>query len=78
MEFYASMKLNTDDKTMAAFSEGRGVSKGGKCWFAVESKTFKISIEEVQGKQRGIILEMSKGLGWSIVQMKLVGFYFAR
>ena len=55
------MKLNTDDKTMAAFSEGRGVSKGGKCWFAVESKTFKISIEEVQGKQRGIILERSKG-----------------
>ena len=46
---------------MAAFSEGRGVSKGGKSWFAVESKTFKISIEEIRGKPRGIILERSKG-----------------
>ena len=46
---------------MAAFSKGRGVLKGGKSWFAMESKTFEISIEEVRGKQRGIILEMSKG-----------------
>ena len=38
---------------------GRGVSKGGKCWFLVESKTFEISIEVVRGKPRGIILEMS-------------------
>ena len=45
---------------MAAFSEGREVSKGGKSWFAMESKTFEISIEEVRGKQRRIILEMSK------------------
>ena len=45
---------------MAAFSEGRGVLKGGKGWFAVESKTFEISIEEVWGKWRGIILERSK------------------
>ena len=35
---------------MAAFTEGRGVSKGGKSWFAVEYKTFEISIEEVRGK----------------------------
>ena len=46
---------------MVAFSKGRGVSKGGKSWSAVESKKFEISIEEVRGKQRGIILEMSKG-----------------
>ncbi|RVW26082.1 hypothetical protein CK203_112550 [Vitis vinifera] len=47
---------------MAAFSEGEGAPKGGKCWFAVESKTFEISIEETRGKLRGIILERSKGL----------------
>ena len=29
--------------------ESRGLSKGGKCWFAIESKTFEISIEVVQG-----------------------------
>ena len=46
---------------MAAFSEGRGVPKGGKSWFAVESKTFEISIEEIRGKLRGVILERSKG-----------------
>ena len=40
--------------------ESSGVSKGGKCWFAVESKTFKISIEVVRGKRRGTILERSK------------------
>ena len=35
---------------MAAFTEGRGVSKGGESWFAVEYKMFEISIEEVRGK----------------------------
>ncbi|RVX15844.1 hypothetical protein CK203_005809 [Vitis vinifera] len=29
--------------------ESSGVLKGGKCWFALESKTFEISIEVVQG-----------------------------
>ena len=48
-------------KGMAAFSEGRGAPKGGKSWFAVESKTFEISIEEIRGKLRGVILERSKG-----------------
>ena len=38
---------------MAAFSEGKGAPKGGKSWFAVESKTFEISIEEIRGKLRG-------------------------
>ncbi|KAL6323907.1 hypothetical protein AAG906_005904 [Vitis piasezkii] len=46
---------------MAAFSEGKGAPKGGKSWFAVESKTFEISIEEIRGKLRGVILERSKG-----------------
>ena len=42
--------------------DSNGVSKGGKCWFAVESKAFKISIEEVRGKLRGTIWERSKGV----------------
>ena len=42
-------------------ASGRGVSKGGKCWFAVESETFEISIEVVRGKPIGIILERNKG-----------------
>ncbi|WJZ84312.1 hypothetical protein VitviT2T_003921 [Vitis vinifera] len=39
-----------------------GVPKGGKSWFAVESKSFEISIEEVRGRLRGTIWERSKGL----------------
>ncbi|RVW50374.1 hypothetical protein CK203_086394 [Vitis vinifera] len=46
---------------MAAFLEGRGALKWGKSWFAMESKTFEISIEEIRGKLRGVILERSKG-----------------
>ena len=42
--------------------DSNGVSKGGKCWFAVESMAFEISIEEVRGKLRGTIWERSKGL----------------
>ncbi|RVW98204.1 hypothetical protein CK203_031873 [Vitis vinifera] len=42
--------------------DSNGVSKGGKCWFAVESKAFEISVEEVRGKLRGTIWERSKGL----------------
>lgn len=42
--------------------DSNGVSKGGKCWFAVESKSFEISIEEVKGRLRGTIWERSKGL----------------
>ena len=41
--------------------DSSGVSKGGKCWFAFESKAFEISIEVVRGKLRGTILERSKG-----------------
>lgn len=36
--------------------------RGGSYWFAVESKSFEVSVEEVQGKLRGIILERSRGL----------------
>ena len=46
---------------MTTSSEVREGLKGGKCWFAVESKTFEISIEVARGKLRGIILERSKG-----------------
>ena len=41
--------------------EGDGAPKGGKSWFAVESKTFEISIEETRDKLRGVIMERSKG-----------------
>ncbi|RVW25599.1 hypothetical protein CK203_107707 [Vitis vinifera] len=44
----------------------------GKCWFAIESKTFEVSIEEVRGKLRGTIVERSRGFsswirfGWQV------------
>ncbi|RVX09394.1 hypothetical protein CK203_015437 [Vitis vinifera] len=42
---------------MTASSEVRGGLKGGKCWFAVESKTFEISIEVCEmWKLRSIVL----------------------
>ena len=44
----------------------RGVSKCGKCWFAVKSKKFEISIEVVQGKLKWIILEKSKDFSFWI------------
>ena len=34
---------------------------GGKCWFAIESKTYEVSLEEVRGKLRGTIVERSRG-----------------
>ena len=36
---------------MVAFSKGRGVSKGGKSLFAMESKTFEIPIEGIRGNR---------------------------
>ena len=42
--------------------DSHGVPKGGKSWFAVQSKSFEISIEEVRGRLRGTIWERSKGL----------------
>ena len=35
--------------------------RGGKCQFAIESKTFEVSLEQVRGKLRGIIVERSRG-----------------
>ena len=35
--------------------------RGGKSWFAIESKTFEVSLEEIREKLRGIIVEMSRG-----------------
>ncbi|RVW42422.1 hypothetical protein CK203_070908 [Vitis vinifera] len=32
-----------------------------KCWVAIESKTFEVSIEEIKGKLKGIIVERSRG-----------------
>ncbi|RVX05506.1 hypothetical protein CK203_013624 [Vitis vinifera] len=28
--------------------------RGGRCWFAIESKTFEVLVEEVRGKIRGL------------------------
>ncbi|RVX00178.1 hypothetical protein CK203_026678 [Vitis vinifera] len=39
----------------------RGGKRGGSCWFAVDSKTFEISVEVAGKKQRGIIVERSRG-----------------
>ncbi|RVW86988.1 hypothetical protein CK203_043513 [Vitis vinifera] len=61
---------------------GRGVLEGRKCWFAVESKTFEISIEEVRegveswcrGESNSRCLKVWEGgrsLDRSVVQMKL-------
>ena len=36
--------------------------RGGKRWFAIESKSFEVSVEEVRGKIRGTIVERSRGL----------------
>ena len=38
------------------------VLRGGRVWFAVESKSFEILIDEVGGKLRGCIWERSKGI----------------
>lgn len=40
-------------------------SKGGSCWFAKESKSFEISVENADGKLHGIIeVKVSpRGLG---------------
>ena len=34
-------------------------SRGERCWFSVEAKTFDLSIEVVGGKLKGIIVERS-------------------
>ncbi|RVW78759.1 hypothetical protein CK203_059331 [Vitis vinifera] len=37
----------------------------GSCWFVVESKSFEVSVEEVRGKLREIIMERSMGfISW--------------
>ena len=36
--------------------------RGGKGWFAVEKKSFDISIEEVGGRLWGVIVERSRGV----------------
>ncbi|RVW40768.1 hypothetical protein CK203_080691 [Vitis vinifera] len=38
------------------------VPRGGRSWFAVESKSFEILIDEVGGKLRGCIWERCKGI----------------
>ena len=33
----------------------------GQCWFAVDSKSFDLSVEEVDGRLKSIILEQCTG-----------------
>lgn len=35
--------------------------RGGKSWFAMEVKSFEISIEEATSKLRGVLLERGRG-----------------
>ena len=35
--------------------------EGKRCWFAVESKSFDISVEELGGRLRGVIVEHERG-----------------
>ena len=37
------------------------LARGGRCWFAVDSRSFDISVEVVGGKLRGIIEERGRG-----------------
>ena len=37
------------------------LARGGQCWFAVDSRSFDISVEAVGGKLRGIIEERGRG-----------------
>ena len=39
----------------------KGKRGGGRSWFAVDSKSFEISISSIRGKLHGTILERSKG-----------------
>ena len=39
----------------------KGRMRGGKCWFAIESKSFEVSVEEVRGKLKGTIVDRSRG-----------------
>ncbi|KAL6349456.1 hypothetical protein AAG906_034113 [Vitis piasezkii] len=38
--------------------------RGGKRWFAIESKSFEVSVEEARGKIRGTIVERSRAKVW--------------
>ena len=58
--YFSSMKWGWRSCRGAAEVEGMSV-RGGSCWFAVESKSFDISIEVVVGKLRGIIEERERG-----------------
>lgn len=42
-------------------------SRGGKCWFGVESKSFEISLELVKGKAVGKIVERGRGFSSWII-----------
>ena len=53
-EFAKQWLQDKGGRERGLFMDSSGVSKGGKCWFAVESKMFEISIVMVQGKLRGL------------------------
>ena len=52
---------------------------GGRNWFAVESKSFEIILEEVRGKLIGSICERSKGFSsWIKFGDSSLGLLLAR
>ena len=41
--------------------------RGGRCWFAVDSKSFDISVEVAGGKLKGVIVDKGRGLSAWII-----------
>ena len=39
---------------------------GGQCWFSVDSKSFDLSVEEVDGRLKGVVVEQGKGFSTCI------------
>ena len=39
---------------------------GGQCWFSVDSKSFDLSVEEVDGRLKGVVVEQGRGFSTCI------------
>ena len=42
--------------------EENGAARGGRSWFMVESKSFEILVEDLEGKLKGCIWDRSRGV----------------
>lgn len=60
-EHCETLELVVELQSFFSKSFKRETLKGWKSWFAVEAKAFEISIEEVSGKLRGVIVERGRG-----------------